>query len=356
LADRILRLVYPEVVSDPDRFVLGTPSFRVRIASACSGYEGACLVTLYLAVYLVLFRRTLRFPHAVWLLPLGALSAWLLNVFRITTLVAIGDSGSPELALGGFHSQAGWLAFNAVALGLTFTAHRSRIFAAAPAHSGTGPDPTAAYLLPLLTLVTVQMLTEAFFNGSPALYPLRVVAGASVLCYLRRSITCSRYQPTREGSGGLLCAVLVGAGVFVLWIALDRLAPAGEVRSDPRSALAGMGNWVVAAWLMSRVVGSVLIVPLAEELAFRGYLIRRLIAADFGAVSPRRFTWASFLISSVLFGLLHGHWVAGMLAGMAYAAVLYRRGRLGDSVLAHATTNGLLTVVALASGDWSFWS
>ena len=29
---------------------------------------------------------------------------------------------------------------------------------------------------------------------------------------------------------------------------------------------------------------------------------------------------------------------------------------LGDAVMAHATTNGLLTVYALATGNWSSWS
>ncbi len=59
------------------------------------------------------------------------------------------------------------------------------------------------------------------------------------------------------------------------------------------------------AWVIFRVFGSVVIVPLAEELAFRGYLVRRLIAADFESVPVDRFTWPSFLISSLLFGAMH---------------------------------------------------
>ena len=68
-----------------------------------------------------------------------------------------------------------------------------------------------------------------------------------------------------------------------------------------------------------RIVGSVVAVPLAEELAFRGYLTRRLIAADFQDVPLGRLTWLSFLVSSALFGALHGRWLAGILAGMIYA-------------------------------------
>ncbi len=88
--------------------------------------------------------------------------------------------------------------------------------------------------------------------------------------------------------------------------------------------------------------------PLAEELAFRGFLTRRLIAADFQAVPEGRFTGMSFVVSSLLFGLLHQQrWLAGTVAGMAYALAYYRRGRLIDAVAAHATTNLLITFAAV---------
>jgi CAAX prenyl protease-like protein len=68
----------------------------------------------------------------------------------------------------------------------------------------------------------------------------------------------------------------------------------------------------------SRVLGSVITVPIAEELAFRGYVLRRLISSDFDNISLR-FTWLSFLLPSFLFGALHGRWPAGTVAGMFYA-------------------------------------
>lgn len=97
-------------------------------------------------------------------------------------------------------------------------------------------------------------------------------------------------------------------------------------------------------------------VPLAEELAFRGFLTRRLIAADFQSVAPGRFTWFSCLASSVLFGAVHGRWLAGTLAGLAFARALYRRGELTDAVVAHATTNALLAAYVLITGAWSLWA
>ena len=95
--------------------------------------------------------------------------------------------------------------------------------------------------------------------------------------------------------------------------------------------------------------------PLVEELAFRGYLTRRLMATDFQMVPIGKFSWPSFLISSLLFGFLHERWMAGTLAGLLYALALYRRRELSDTVLAHAVTNGLIVAYALTSSDWSLW-
>ena len=122
-------------------------------------------------------------------------------------------------------------------------------------------------------------------------------------------------------------------------------------------ALAGVpAGWAVA-WLAFRVVGHVLTVPLAEELAFRGYLIRWLTKANVLAVSPGRFSFLAFVVSSFLFGALHGRsWLAGTLAAMLLALALRQRGRLSDAVLAHITANGLLIVYVLATGRWSLWS
>jgi len=352
LAHQLVRLACPDALCEPESLILGTPGFRVRVAASCSGLEGIGLILVYFTGYLVLVRRALRFPHSLLLLPLGAALAWLANVVRIAALVVVGDRVSPELALGGGHSQAGWLAFNAVALGLLYGTHRSRLFFREPSAPQLSDGPTAAYLAPLMALLAATMITTAAFTNPLAAYPLRVVAAGAVLCFCWPA-----YAEPGGGAGwwrGRLWPVLLGGGVFLLWRLLEPLsAPGGP---DPRQALADAPPWAVAGWVMFRVIGSVVVVPLAEEIAFRGYLLRRLVDPDFRSVSPGRFTLVSVVASSVPFGLLHGRWLAGSLAGLAYAAALSRRGRLSDAVLAHATTNALLTAVALTTGDWRAWS
>jgi CAAX prenyl protease-like protein len=150
-------------------------------------------------------------------------------------------------------------------------------------------------------------------------------------------------------------AVAIGVAVFVIWIGLERVTGRPTAGSSIGKALGEMPVGLAVGWLLFRVVGSVVTVPIAEELAFRGYLLRRLFSADFDQLSSVRFTWLSFLVSSVLFGALHGRWLAGTVAGMCYAFALYRRGKVADAVIAHATTNALIAADVLVLGNWGLW-
>src|SRR4029079_14842034 len=118
VVEKLLRCSFSDVVADPHRFIVGTQSFSVYIAPKCSGYEGIGLITVFLGSFLWWFRKELRFPHALVLMPIGIGTIWFANALRIAALVAIGTTISPTVAQYGFHSHAGWLAFNAVALTL----------------------------------------------------------------------------------------------------------------------------------------------------------------------------------------------------------------------------------------------
>ena len=345
-----LRLVYDDVVSRPERLVLGTRGFRVNIAPACSGLEGVGLLLAFLGIYLWLFRRELRFPAALVLLPIGAASIWLLNALRIVLLIVIGSSGWREIALGGFHSQAGWLTFNAVALGFVAVVNRSGWFMKSrqEPRARTADDSTAAYLAPFVVVLATGMVTGTFSSGLDWLYPLRVVAAAWVLWIFRRHYTHLGWSLSWR-------AVAIGIVTFGTWLVL---VPGGPTARDgwPDALQAAPFHWA-AAWLLFRVVGYTITVPLVEELAFRAYLTRRLAGPEVERLPLGVFTWSSFAISSVLFGLLHGtFWVAGTVAGMSFAFALYQRRALGDAVLAHATTNGLIAMYVLTTGRWSVWS
>ena len=291
--------------------------------------------------------QDLRFPRALWLLPLGCLLAYLANAVRIAALILLGTHVSEEIALGGFHSRAGVLLFLAVGFGMIGLSLRSPLFSAADRRAEADFDSTAseAYLCPLIALVGITLVTGAFSSGYDPLYPLALIVTCGLLWRYRRYYDdlCWTFSPQ---------ALAIGVTVFPLWIALE---PWKSGKSPPTAPvqLAGAGG---VAWVIARALGSVIVAPLVEELAFRGYLTRRLMAADFKSVPQGTFSWPSFLVSSSLFGIFHDRWIAGTLAGMLYALALYRRHKLSDAVLAHATTNALIVAYVLAWGKWSLWT
>jgi exosortase/archaeosortase family protein len=71
-----------------------------------------------------MFRKECRFPRSLILLPLGVTIVFVLNSLRIAALILIGNAGASEIALEGFHSQAGWIAVSAVGVGFACAIER----------------------------------------------------------------------------------------------------------------------------------------------------------------------------------------------------------------------------------------
>jgi exosortase/archaeosortase family protein len=116
------------------------------------------------SVWLWLFCSDCQFPQAFLLLPAGAAAIRVLNCVRIVALILIGDAGVPAVAAGGFHSEAGWILFVALAAGSSLASLRvpwiaktaSRFTAAQLLPLRT--NPTAAYLLPFLAILAAGMV------------------------------------------------------------------------------------------------------------------------------------------------------------------------------------------------------
>jgi exosortase E/protease (VPEID-CTERM system) len=347
LAEFLLRLLYPHIVSEPSQLLLGTQGFVVRIAPQCSGYEGIGLVIVFLAIYLWLFRSRLRFPQAFLLFPIGVLMIWIANVLRIVTLIAIGSSYSPALAGGAFHSQAGWISFIGFALAIVAITNRMSFFILGHRKNEVNNPIAMALLVPFLVLLGSGTLAAAFSEGFNRWYPFQVLAVAAALLWYRR--VYARWEWTWSWS-----SVCIGAVAFAFWMALEYITIGNNTTLAANIAL--MDRSWATLWLGFRVLGSVIVVPLVEEMAFRGYLLRRLSAGEFEDKADSQFNWIAFLLSSAAFGVMHGRWLAGTGAGMAYALAFYRRGSLGDAIVAHMTTNALIALSVLIFGAWSLWS
>jgi exosortase E/protease (VPEID-CTERM system) len=347
----VLSLCLARVDVDPAIRRIGSPSFHITVDAACSGVEGLSLILVLTVAWLWFFRREFRFPRALLLIPAASAVMWVSNVVRIAALILIGNAGYPDIAIKGFHSVAGWIAFTGISLAFLVTAQHlpwlSAPSAALPADVPTR-NPTAAYLVPFVTIMLAAMVSGAASAGFEWLYPLRFIACVIALWSFRSEYRALAWRVS-------WFSPVVGALVFVLWIGFDRWMGGGSNRPIG-AALAAMPALSRFAWLAFRIMAAVITVPLAEELAFRGYGARRLMAVDFESVSFRELALFPIAVSSLIFGILHGgHWIAGTLAGAAYALALRQRGRIGDAVAAHATTNALLAAWVMTTGSWRLW-
>jgi CAAX prenyl protease-like protein len=151
-------------------------------------------------------------------------------------------------------------------------------------------------------------------------------------------------------------AIVVGIGVFVIWVGLDPFYPQFKtgVIWNPHVQF---GENSALAWLMiaTRTLGSTLVVPPLEEVFYRSFLYRYLAKPDFLSVPLNRFLPLPFFVTAAIFGLSHYQWLAGILCGLAYQGLVWRKNRLGDAMTAHAITNLLLSLWVVWRGAWQFW-
>ncbi|MGD0888190.1 MAG: exosortase E/protease, VPEID-CTERM system [Acidobacteriaceae bacterium] len=365
----LLGFFTPAVVNDSAHFMVGTSAFAVIIADQCSGVEGLALMLSLTVGWLIYARCELRLARALVLVPLSLLLSWLLNLVRLAVLIAIGNAGYPDVALGGFHSQAGWILFSCVALAFLITVNNVAWFrlsgpapaaipSPAPQVSGSPLAATnlaALYLLPWLAILAAGLLAQAASDGFEWLYPLRLIAALAVFYAYRRQYLRMDW---RFGWLGPAAGVLV----FALWIALDHAISRdaaisnGVLLTGVTQGLARLSHVQRVAWIMTRILAAVTTVPLAEELAFRGYIARRIISPNVENIPLGSLSLVAVLASSLAFGILHGRmWLAGTLAGVVFALVARLRGRLGEAVAAHATANLLLALWIIARGNYTLW-
>jgi hypothetical protein len=159
-----------------------------------------------------------------------------------------------------------------------------------------------------------------------------------------------------------LASTGIGIAVFLIWIGPDVLWGYrhhwlfdNSITGTPASTIAaGLRQNVI--FVVLRVAGSVALVPVLEELFWRGWLMRWLIDRDFRKVPLGTYARAAFWIVAVLFASEHGpYWEVGLAAGIVYNWWIIHTRNLADCMLAHAVTNGLLSVYVLTTGQWQYW-
>jgi CAAX prenyl protease-like protein len=152
-------------------------------------------------------------------------------------------------------------------------------------------------------------------------------------------------------------AIVMGIAVFFMWVFLDPFYPQAKATGPVWNPHAEFGENSATAWLfvIVRIFGMTIVVPPLEEVFYRSFLYRYFVRINFLEMPLRQFHPTSFLVTSIIFGVSHQQWLAGILCGFAYQWLVIRKNRLGDAMTAHAITNFLLGVWVVWRGDWKFF-
>jgi CAAX prenyl protease-like protein len=165
----------------------------------------------------------------------------------------------------------------------------------------------------------------------------------------------------------VLSGVAVGLLGFVLWIGLSHLnlehrvaavlpgwlQPKERAAFNPYESLVNpTSRW---GFLAVRFAGLVLLVPVAEELFWRGFLLRWLISSNWQQQEIGQFTWFSFTGVTLLCALAHPEWFAAAVYCSLLNGLLYWKRDLWNCVVAHAVSNLVLAIYILATGHWELW-
>ena len=222
------------------------------------------------------------------------------------------------------------------------------------------PKKIAAHTLPMLVFVGLLALVSGLHKiGNNVwltrceywVYPLQTIVCGILLVFFWRQYALSLPRRT-------LLGLAIGIAVFVMWISPQTLfgVPA---RTDGFNPYSVFGNQSGLLWctIVFRFLRLVVVVPLVEEIFWRGFLLRYLINEKFEEVPFGTFSWFSFFIVAGAFAFSHSaaDWPAALATGMLYNAVAYWTKSLSTCVLTHATTNLLLGLWIMRSGQWGFW-
>ena len=202
--------------------------------------------------------------------------------------------------------------------------------------------PSFWLIAPYAAWMALMTLLPATVGG----YAVRtaVVAALLAAAWLGRKTQDERREPCLSSAvsrlaASLLPGFLIGLAVFVMWILPEQFDWAWYrtfciIGEGGTQAVAEASVAMIAV----RLVGSAFVISVAEELFFRKWLIG----------------FAGFWWMVGLFAVEHDRWLVAALCGMIYGWLYLRKGLL-SAIVAHATTNLVLGLWVLKSGQWQFW-
>jgi uncharacterized protein len=211
------------------------------------------------------------------------------------------------------------------------------------------------YIAPFLIFVGLMALGRSLDLSDTWFYPLRFAIVLAVILAVSRPYLSFRATLP-------LASIAVGIVVFLIWIAPDALFGyrhfwlfENSVMGKAQTSIADPMRHNVM-FLILRIATSVVLVPIVEELFWRGWMMRWLIKPEFTGVPIGSYTPLAFWAVALLFASEHGpYWEVGLIAGIIYNWWAIRTKNLADCILAHAVTNAILSAYILFADQWQYW-
>jgi len=217
-------------------------------------------------------------------------------------------------------------------------------------------SPTVSYTAPFVVYLGFVALHSVLPLPARVDEPLRLVVLSLVIWLVSRSVIDFR-AVNWAGS------IALGVAIFVLWILPDLLFPGYRQSIVFQNALTGHSatsftpGALADPWVLAlRLLRSFAIVPIVEELFWRGWMMRWVIDPDFEKVPLGTYSARAFWIVAILFAAEHGpYWDVGLAAGILFNWWMVRTRSLGDLMLSHAVANLSLGAYVIAAGKWEYW-
>ncbi len=217
--------------------------------------------------------------------------------------------------------------------------------------------PAIPWIAPFAVFMALLALAPSLPFGQPWESLVRVGILTAVLIFVSGGVV--RTLRVRH----VVTSVLLGLAVCAMWVAPDLLMPGWRTHWLFQNSITGvlktsippaeLANPLV---VVLRIARAALLVPIIEELFWRGWLPRWIVDNDWQKVPIGTYNTLAFVGTAALFASEHGpYWEVGLLCGLIYNWWLWRTKSLGDVVLVHAVTNGALSVFVLISGRYEFW-
>lgn len=228
-------------------------------------------------------------------------------------------------------------------------------------------NPFKAFVAPFGAFILVGAagsLAEHVFKGSDSLlitgtqywvYPLQALICGAIIAWFWPIYSFGHVRKY----GFTIAIALIVLGI---WIAPQILIaplfhlPPRNVGFDP--TLFSNNPTLFTTVLGLRFLRLVLVVPLMEEIFWRGFLLRDFIDnQDFTRVPFGTYTRNSCLFVALAFALAHWgpDFVPALITGVLYNWVAYRTRSLASCVVAHSITNLILGAYIMQTKQWGFW-